>query len=279
MVGRRFRVALASSYGLAGREVERAFERGIDFFFWGALRRRDFGAALRRLARHNRGRMEIAVQTYARRAALLGPSVDLARLRLGVDTIDVLGLGFWAEPPPRPIVEAAVALRERGVVKRLVVSSHDRRTLVALVEDEAYDAVMARYNAAHPGAEREVFPIALDRGRPILAYTATRWGTLVGARGARPTGADCYRFVLSHPAVSACLAAPKDAAELDGVLEAMAEGPLSAAEIAFMRRVGETVRRVRASAPRPTLISHARAVLRELLERGITEELLSRFLR
>jgi aryl-alcohol dehydrogenase-like predicted oxidoreductase len=273
----RGRIALASSYGLPGRDVERAFERGVTSFFWGALRRRDFGAALRRIARRNRDAIEIAVQTYTGRARLVAPSVDLARLRLGVDSIDVLGLGFWKEPPPRAIVEIATELRLRGVVKSIVVSSHDRATLAALVDDDAYDAVMVRYNAAHVGAEESVFPRALARRRPVIAYTATRWGTLVTNP---PSGTDCYRFAISHPAVRTCLAAPKDAAELDGVLDALARGPMTAEELVTMRVLGAEVRRERKHAPpRPTPWEHARAIARELYERGVTEELLSRFLR
>jgi aryl-alcohol dehydrogenase-like predicted oxidoreductase len=270
-LGRAGRIALASSYGLPGREVERAYERGVGFFFWGALRRRDFGGALRRIAR--RGRVAIAIQTYARRASLVRPSVDLARLRLGVDAIDVLGLGFWKEPPPRAILEAAIALREKGIVGSVVVSSHERSTLATLIETGSLDGIMARYNAAHPGAEREVFPLALAHRRPVLAYTATRWGTLVGPMAAT----DCYRFVLAHPAVTTCLAAPKDARELDDVLAVLDAPPLSAPELAAMRAIGA---RARAARPPPLgLVDHARAIVRELRARGITEELVSHFLR
>lgn len=278
-------IALASSYGLGGREVERAFERGLGFFFWGALRRADFGRALRRLARRHRERVTIAIQTFARRPWLVRPSVDLARLRLGVDSIDVLGLGFWNEPPPPAIVEAALRLREKGVVRSLVVSSHDRRTLAALVVDPAYDGVMARYNAAHTGAETDVFPLALDRRRPILAYTATRWGSLL-APGAAPGGerppraSDCYRFALTPAAVGGVLAGPKDAEELEEVFVALDAGPMSAGELGWMRRVGAHVRargRVRAPMTPHEAWSHAKGIARELWERGITEDVVSRF--
>ncbi len=276
-------VALASSYGLAGRDVERAFERGLRFFFWGALRRADFGAAVRRLARRDRARVTIAVQTFARRPWLIRPSVELARRRLGVDAIDVLGLGFWSAPPPRAIVDAALRLRDRGVVRSVIVSSHDRRTLAALVADSAFDGVMVRYNAAHLGAESDVLPQAQERGRPVVAYTATRWGSLLAPRlgGERPPrGADCYRFALSHPAIGACLAGPKDGAELDGVLEALDAGPMRDDELAWMRRVGAEVRargRVRAPMGPRGAWAHAKGIARELWERGLTEDLLSRF--
>jgi aryl-alcohol dehydrogenase-like predicted oxidoreductase len=255
------------------------------FFFWGAIRRVDFGRAVRRLAKRSRERVTIAIQTFARRAWLVRPSVEIARRRLGVDVIDVLGLGFWNEPPPRAIVDCALRLRDRGIVRSVVVSSHDRRTLATLIADPAYDGVMVRYNAAHLGAEADVFPLAQSRRRAVLAYTATRWGSLLLPESAppgerAPRGADCYRFALSHDAVGGCLAGPKDARELDGVLEALDAGPMTADELAWMRRVGANVRargRMRAPMRPRDAWSHAKGILREIRERGLTEDIVSRF--
>ena len=78
----------------------------------------------------------------------------------------------------------------------------------------------------------------------------------------------------------ACLAGPKDAAELDGVLEALEKGPMTGDELAWMRRIGANVR-ARGRGPAPTRRSeawnHAKGIARELWERGLTENLLSRF--
>lgn len=283
------RILLASSYGLPEREVVRAFEQGIHSFFWGAIRRADFGRALRHLAKRHRDEMAIVIQSFTRTPALLRPSVELARLRLGVETIDVVGLGFWNEPPPPAMVAAAERLKTRGLVKKLVVSCHARRTFEALLATPAFDGVMVRYNAAHLGAEEDVFPHALAAKKLVWAYTATRWGTLLTREAATdgdvertPTGADCYRFVLSHPAVTACLAGPKDARELDGVLEALAKGPMNEDELTWMRRVGAQVRaRSRIPAPPRSRLragwEHARGMAKELRERGVTEALVSRF--
>jgi len=107
--------------------------------------------------------------------------------------------------------------------------------------------MMLRYNAAHPGAETDVFP-KLPRARPgIVAYTSTSWGELLNPElipaGERvPTSTDCYRFVLSNEHVNACYTGPKDRRQLDQALEALDKGPLSPEEDAWMRRVGEAVR-------------------------------------
>lgn len=76
------------------------------------------------------------------------------------------------------------------------------------------DLLMARYNAAHLGDEKEVFPVAQQLRLPVFAFTALRWGALIRPAPEEPPGtelpspADCYRFVLEHPAVSVVLMAP-----------------------------------------------------------------------
>ena len=106
---------------------------------------------------------------------------------------------------------------------------------------------MVRYNAAHPGAERDVFPHLGPRAPGVLAFTATRWGSLlrpelVPEGEPTPRASDCYRFVLSSPHVHASLAGPKDGAELDEAMAALDRGPMSAEELAWMRRVGARVK-------------------------------------
>jgi hypothetical protein len=46
------------------------------------------------------------------------------------------------------------------------------------------DLLMARYNMAHTQAERTLFPLAVARGVPVVAFTSTRWNSLqkVGGR-------------------------------------------------------------------------------------------------
>jgi len=112
-----------------------------------------------------------------------------------------------------------------------------------------FDIVHVRYNAAHPGAERDLFPRLPDADRPgIVAFTATSWGQLLNPRftppGERtPTAADCYRFVLSHPAVDLCATGPATDAQVEDAVAAQARGPLSADDIAWMKRVGSAVYR------------------------------------
>lgn len=256
-------IGLGSSYGLGGRDVERAFDRGVDFFLWGSMRKSDFGLGLREVARKDRARATIAIQTYARAAWTMPASVERALRALGTDYVDILCLAWWNGLPPARIIDRAVALRDSGKVRHLMVSCHERPTFAQFVADGRYDALMLRYNAAHSGAEREVFPFveAAGPGRPgVVAFTATRWGTLLQPgftpQGERtPAASDCYRFALSHPTVDVCLSGPRNGAELDEALAAVERGPLDEAEMAWMRRVGAHVRAATKLQPRRGFMS------------------------
>jgi aryl-alcohol dehydrogenase-like predicted oxidoreductase len=242
------RLSIGSSYGVGGADLERAFERGINFLFFGLRRRGRFADGVREIARHHRDQLVLAIQTYSRSALLMRPSVEVALRKLGVEHVELLGLGWWNDPPPPRIVDAARAIQAAGKARHLLISSHHRPTFERLMRDPTYGGIMVRYSAAHPGAEQEVFP-HLGEGRPgVLAFTATRWGSLLDPaltpKGERtPTATDCYRFVLSSPAVDVSLCGPGDGAELDAAMAALDRGPLAAEELAWMRRVGVVVRR------------------------------------
>lgn len=262
-------IGLGSSFGLPGREVERAFERGVRFFLWGSIRRGDFAVGLRNVARARREDAVIAIQTYTRAGWMMRHGVDRALRALGTDYVDFLCLAWWNGPPPRRIVDAALRLRDAGKVRHLMLSSHHRPLFAELAPEGIYDAMMFRYNAAHPGAEREIFPHLPERRPGTVAFTATRWGTLLQpsllpANEPAPRASDCYRFALSSPSVDVCLAGPKDAAQLDEALAAVERGPLDEDEMAWMRRVGAHVRDATAKSGRGVGMALADRVARAL---------------
>jgi aryl-alcohol dehydrogenase-like predicted oxidoreductase len=239
-------IALGSSYGVGGRDIERAFDHGVNTFLYGSLRRPGFARGVRALAKH-REKTVIAIQTYSRVGFLMKPFVWTALRSLGTDYVDVLGLAWWNDVPSRRIWDAALALKEAGLVRHIMVSCHHRPSFESFMRHEACDAWMVRYNAGHPGAEREVFPLLGDDvgARPgVFAFTATRWGSLLkGAPNEKsPRATDCYRFALSAPRVDAVITGPKNAHELDEAIEAMQLGPMSEDELAWMKRVGAHAR-------------------------------------
>jgi aryl-alcohol dehydrogenase-like predicted oxidoreductase len=245
-------LGLATGAGtLPAREVERAFDRGINYFYWGTYRAAPFAEGVRHLVPRHRDEMRIVVQTYTRAASLMKGSLERAVKKLGTDHADFLLLGWWNQPPPQRIVDAALALKERGLAKHLVISCHDRNTFRTYLANPNYDAIMVRYNAVHPGAETEVFPYAGEGGPGVVSYTATRWGNLLDPTALpgnepHPRASDCYRFVLTNPAVSIAMCAPRDASDLDEALATIERGPMSADELAWMKRVGAHVKRATA---------------------------------
>ncbi len=240
-------IGLAASYGAGAREVERAFERGINLFYWGSARRRGFGKGLRAVSANRREQIALVIQSYTRVASLMERSLDSALRKLGFDHADLLLLGWWNGPPPPRILDEAQRLVEAQKARHIMVSCHYRPTFQEYVRNHAYRAIMVRYNAAHPGAETEVFPHLGEDPPGVVCYTATRWGTLLDPRltpAAEPTpsATDCYRFALTNPHVDICMTGPANGEELEQAMAALDRGPMTEEELAWMRRVGEALR-------------------------------------
>jgi aryl-alcohol dehydrogenase-like predicted oxidoreductase len=250
------RLGLASSYGVPGGALERAFERGVNYFYWGSQRRPHFGEGLMRL-KPQRDRFVLVIQSYTRIAGLMAGSLERALRALRFEYADVLLLGMWNKPVPARILDAARKLQQRGLTRFLAVSTHKRSLVPQIAAAHDFDVVHFRYNAAHPGAEKEIFPYLPTDNRPgLVSFTATSWGQLLGKntlvgffQGAHPlpkderapTATDCYRYVLSRPQVDVCLCGPANAAQLKEALAALERGPMNEEELAWMRRVGRVV--------------------------------------
>ncbi len=240
------RLGMASSYGAPAGAVEQAFAHGVNYFYWGSIRRGGFGNGLRALG-PRRDRFLLVTQSYSRLASLIGPSLERALRALRFDYTDALLLGLWNGAPPPRILDACRKLRERGLVRYVAVSTHNRPLIARLASDPQFDIFHVRYNAVHRGAEREVFPLLISHNPPgLVSFTATSWRQLLGPKripaGEKiPTAADCYRFVLTQPAVNVCMTGPANAAQLADALEALRRGPMAEDELAWMRRVGDAI--------------------------------------
>src|SRR5262245_14656882 len=100
-------LGIGSSFGLAARDVERAVERGINYLYWGTRRRPEFAEAIRGSLAQRREKLVLVVQSYTRVACLMRHSLESALKKLGTDHTDILLLGWWNQPPPRRILDAA----------------------------------------------------------------------------------------------------------------------------------------------------------------------------
>ena len=145
-------------------------------------------------------------------------------------------------------MDKANALKKDGMFRFLAVSSHNRNLFPQLVKENLFDIFHLRYSAAHRGSELATFPHLLGENKPgVVSYTATRWGQLLQEKKmppneSPPSASDCYRFVLSHPAVDICMTGPKNMEEMRQALRSLDLGPMNEAELARMRKIGDHVR-------------------------------------
>lgn len=242
-----FRLGLAGNYGIDEDGVRAAMDRGVNLFLWTA-RRKGMDRPVREALKSRRD--EIAIMGFVT-VGYFGWGVRRGAeslLRgLGVDYLDVLQLGWlgvgsaFTSATERELV----ALRESGKVRAIGVSIHDRPRAGRLAESSPLDVLMIRYNAAHPGAERDIFPHVREQKPSIVAYTATAWRKLLkkpsGWDGPAMTAGDCYRFQLSSPHVDVALTGPANRAQLEENLAALEKGPLSEDEQQWMRKFGHAV--------------------------------------
>jgi aryl-alcohol dehydrogenase-like predicted oxidoreductase len=154
-------------------------------------------------------------------------ALDRALGMLKTDWLDIVTLYYVeSEAEWSDIIAADGALKaldeakRDGRIRAIGLTTHQRHLAANWVKTGKLDMLMIRYNAAHRGAETEVFPIADELGVPVVCFTGLRWGALLEPTRDDPPGfavpkaREWYRFVLSHPSVGVALTAPQTRAEL-----------------------------------------------------------------
>jgi aryl-alcohol dehydrogenase-like predicted oxidoreductase len=242
-------LGLAAGYGAPTRAVEEAFEKGCNYFYWGSMRKPGMAEAIRNIcSQGKRDEIVLALQSYSRSAWLMQMFVERGLKALGLDHAEILVLGWHDKMPAQRLLDKALVLKEKGLVRFLGISGHNRKLFPDLAKLGIFDLFQVRYNAAHRGAEKEIFPLLPVENKPgVVIYTATRWGKLLDPRltppgEQTPAAADCYRFVLTHPAVDVCVCGPKNEEQMKEALRTLELGPLNPEEMARMTRIGDHVR-------------------------------------
>jgi aryl-alcohol dehydrogenase-like predicted oxidoreductase len=256
------KLGLASHIGaeLTPEDVLFAVSQGVNFLNWAGEADTDgapdaFSEAISRLGQR-REEVVVCVQFGARTAAEAEAELDSLLGKLKTSYLDVITF-YYVERPDEwerlTAVDGALTwsreAKKAGRVRRLGITSHQRSLAARIARSGLIDVLMIRYNAAHRGAEREVFPVSKGHVVPVIAYTATRWGALVRPTPDDPPGftvppaPEWYRFVLQSPSVAVVLAAPHSRAELEQDLTVLEQGPLSPEEYETLARHGERVRR------------------------------------
>jgi len=251
------RLCLASHAGtsLTPDDIRHALARGVNFLNWAG----DDDVFSRTIAElgPKRDGVVVCVQFAARTAADAAGELHSVLGALKSDYVDILTFYYVEERAEWDALTAAGgalaycrAAQRDGRVRRLGVTSHQRPLAADMAKSGLLDLLMIRYNAAHRGAETEVFPVTDALGMPVIAYTALRWGGLLRATPDDPPGFTppaaplWYRFALQHPSVTVALAAPHDRRALEEDLTVLdASGPLTAEEYERLAEHGRRVRR------------------------------------
>jgi aryl-alcohol dehydrogenase-like predicted oxidoreductase len=193
-----------------------------------------------------RDRLVVCLMEYTHSNLFGKPHFYKALKKLGLDYVDALMLGYFPRRPGRRVMDLALGLKEKGVVRHLALSGHNRRLFPTLLESPI-DIFQVRYNAVNSGAEKDVFPFCGGENRPgMISFTATRWGQLLKESkmppGEKPLSAkDCYRFVLSNPAVDVCMTGARNQKMMRENLETLESGPLSPEEMERIRKIGDFI--------------------------------------
>jgi aryl-alcohol dehydrogenase-like predicted oxidoreductase len=230
--------------------VHRAIDEGLNYFFFFGIDTQ-MTSVLRERIHSDRERFIIGCGAY--NYIWLSQNVRRAldkRLRqLRTDYIDVfhfLGVTRARDFPAR-LQDELARLKDDGRVRAISMSTHDRKFAGSLAASGKLDNLMIRYNAAHRGAEQDVFPQLAPHGPGVVSFTATRWRFLLRRPRGWPDGApvptagECYRFVLSNPSVNVCLTAPTSRAQFEANLRAVRQGPLDPDHYEYLCNFGDAV--------------------------------------
>ena len=159
--------------GLASREdalltpddIHHALDRGVNFLNWPGTE----DALSRTVAELGPRREEVVVCTQfsARSAADAAEELRALLAALRSDYVDVLTFYYveeiseWNElTGPGGAFGYCRAAQRDGRVRRLGLTTHQRPLAAETARSGQLDLLMIRYNAAHRGAETEVFPAA-----------------------------------------------------------------------------------------------------------------------
>ena len=251
------RLGLATRGGsrLQPADVEAALARGINYLNW-CGHADGLSEAIRGLG-PGRRKVVIAAQYFVPKAKTPARVFESMLAELNTDHIDILTL-YWVETEsqwesltaPGGAWEYLAEQKRAGRLGMIGLTSHQRNLAAKCAQTGKLDMLMIRYNAAHRGAEDDVFPVTSSLKLPVVTYTALRWRALLKRTGHDPPGfkppsaAECYRFCLAEPRVSVVLAAPKNREELDHTLTLLDDWrTLTKQDLEAIRAHGERVRR------------------------------------
>ena len=243
---------LAFDNGIEAEGIEAALDRGVNYLFWVNTNKSAAHEVVKAALKRDRERYVFAGgASFGFFAGSLRRAAERLLRSFELEYIDVFQL-YWLGKMAsltKSVEQELVRMREEGLVRAIGTSIHDRKRAAKLAVESPLDLLMLRYNAAHPGAEIDIFPCYAKRRPLTVAYTATSWRKLItapeGWDGEVMSPGDCYRFCLNSPFVDVVLSAADNRKQIEQNLDALEKGPLSPEEDEWIRRYGEFVRGIR----------------------------------
>jgi aryl-alcohol dehydrogenase-like predicted oxidoreductase len=231
--------------------IEAAFDAGCNFFFvsadlhWPGYKATRTGLqALAARGPSTRDAMVVAVVSYVARTGFVHAAMhELLAAVPALGRVDMLVVGGADEHDLLPRLHGAARIQAAGEARSLAATLHGRRAGLTACNHRLVDVAFVRYNPAHPGARRDLFP-AVDPGSPTLLYNFkstfgapgdASWQALALSEDYwRPAVTDFYRFALSQPRFDGLLCAPGTPAELEALAAALEQPPLSEEEQQYL---------------------------------------------
>jgi predicted aldo/keto reductase-like oxidoreductase len=257
----RLGLATRGNTHLDAAAVEHAVAQGVNYLNW--CGHHDGMCQAIREKRFDREQVVLAWQLGARTRSGADRELADALRTLGTDRMDVVTLYYVEEESewdeicrPGGALELLQQARQRGDIRIIGLTTHQRKLAAKWVESGMLDLLMIRYNAAHRGAEHDVFPTTARLGIPLVAFTAQRWGALTKRTPecppdlSPPPAREWYRFALANLAVGVVLMAPDNRRELDDNLLLLDDWrPSTADEFERLAAHGRRVRQCAGSFP------------------------------
>ena len=210
---RRLGLATRGNTHLTQDDVWLALHAGINYWNW-CGHEDGMASAVRELG-SRRKEVMVAIQLESRDKKSAQRELEENLDQLKTDYIDVVTFYYvehskeWHDMiGDQGALAAMRASKEQGLVHMIGLTTHQRALGVEVLKSRELDLLMARYNAAHRGAETSLFPIAQELETPVVTFTSLRWKGLLQSTSEdppsfTPPGApDWYRLVLSNPGQS-----------------------------------------------------------------------------
>ena len=186
----RLGLATRGNTHLKIEDVEHAIERGVNYLNWCGHPDGLSHAVAR--SGSARAHIVVAAQFESRFARDAEREFTSMLGELNTSYIDVLTFYYvesqneWDEIiAPHGAWEYLAEQRRQGRLKLIGLTSHQRLLAARWAQTGKLDLLMIRYNAAHRGAERDVFPVTQEKRIPIVTHRLTLESS-TGAHARRP---------------------------------------------------------------------------------------------